>query len=124
MPRDDRKYTTRGSVANNEHVRGMTRTATVSTASAREAMGLRGGHQEVHRLGRRGHRRVDGEDLPFGAEPSRAPRVVATGDQTELETIKKNFLIKKLGLSDADGLDDAIAAVGEKMKGVSRKNTA
>ena len=34
----------------------------------------------------------------------------------------ENFLIKKLGLSDADGLDDAIAAVGEKMKGVSRKN--
>ena len=48
--------------------------------------------------------------------------VVAYGDPTELETLKKNFLIKKLGLSDADGLDDAIAAVGEKMKGVSRKN--
>ena len=48
--------------------------------------------------------------------------VVAYGDPAELETLKKNFLIKKLGLSDADGLDDAIAAVGEKMKGVSRKN--
>jgi hypothetical protein len=48
--------------------------------------------------------------------------VVASGAPTELETLKKNFLIKKLGLSDADGLDDAIAVVGEKMKGVSRKN--
>lgn len=48
--------------------------------------------------------------------------VVAYGDPAELETVKQNFLIKKLGLSDADGLDDAIAAVGEKMKGVSRKN--
>ena len=48
--------------------------------------------------------------------------LVAGSVPTELETLKKNFLIKKLGLSDADGLDDAIAAVGEKMKGVSRKN--
>ena len=48
--------------------------------------------------------------------------VVAYGDPAELETLKKNFLVKKLGLSDADGLDDAIAAVGEKMKGVSRKS--
>lgn len=48
--------------------------------------------------------------------------VVSFGDQTELETIKKNFLVNKLGLSDADGLDDAIAAVGAKMQGVTRKN--
>lgn len=48
--------------------------------------------------------------------------VVAYGDPAELETVKKNFLIKKLGLSDADGLDDAIAAVGAKMKGVRSKN--
>ena len=48
--------------------------------------------------------------------------VVAYGDPAELETVKQNFLIKKLGLSDADGLDDAIAAVGAKMQGVSRKN--
>ena len=48
--------------------------------------------------------------------------VVAYGDPAELETLKKNFLVKKLGLSDADGLDVAIAAVGEKMKGVSRKS--
>lgn len=48
--------------------------------------------------------------------------VVSFGDAGELETLKKNFLVKKLGLSDADGLDDAIAAVGAKMQGVTRKN--
>lgn len=48
--------------------------------------------------------------------------VVAYGDPAELETVKKSFLIKKLGLSDGDGLDDAIVAVGEKMKGVRNKN--
>ena len=47
---------------------------------------------------------------------------VAYGDPAELETVKKNFLINKLGLSDADGLDEAIAAVGAKMQGVRTKN--
>lgn len=36
---------------------------------------------------------------------------VAGTDAGELETIKKNFLIKKLGLSEAPALDEAIAAV-------------
>lgn len=48
--------------------------------------------------------------------------VVAFGDEKELETVKKNFLVKKLGLSDSDDLDAGLAAVGAKMKGVSRKN--
>ncbi|MBK8463850.1 MAG: DUF2853 family protein [Nigerium sp.] len=48
--------------------------------------------------------------------------VVAFGDETELETVKKNFLVKKLGLSDSDDLDAGLAAVGATMKGVSRKN--
>ncbi|MFT3888359.1 MAG: DUF2853 family protein [Arachnia sp.] len=48
--------------------------------------------------------------------------VVAFGDPDELATVKQNFLVKKLGLTDADGLDEAIAAVGEKMKGVARKD--
>ncbi len=48
--------------------------------------------------------------------------VVAFGDEKELETVKKNFLVKKLGLSDSDDLDAGLAAVGATMKGVSRKN--
>lgn len=38
---------------------------------------------------------------------------VSGGDQAELDTVKNNFLIKKLGLSESDGLDDAIAATIE-----------
>lgn len=36
---------------------------------------------------------------------------VAGTDAGELETVKKNFLIKKLGLSDGPALDEAISAV-------------
>jgi hypothetical protein len=36
---------------------------------------------------------------------------VAGSDPGELETVKKNFLIKKLGLSDTPALDEAISAV-------------
>ncbi|KUJ62919.1 hypothetical protein AR687_05870 [Flavobacteriaceae bacterium CRH] len=39
---------------------------------------------------------------------------VAATQQSELDTIKKNFLIKKLGLKDAPELDKAIHAVLEK----------
>jgi len=39
---------------------------------------------------------------------------VSGSDQSELETVKKNFLIKKLGLSESQDLDGAIAAVMEK----------
>ena len=38
---------------------------------------------------------------------------VSGGDQAELDTVKNNFLIKKLGLSDGDGLDAAIASTIE-----------
>jgi hypothetical protein len=38
---------------------------------------------------------------------------VAGSDKGELETVKKNFLIKKLGLSDDAKLDEAIDAVIE-----------
>ena len=48
--------------------------------------------------------------------------LVAWSDSEELETVKKNFLIKKLGLSDADNLDAGLTAVGEKLKGVNRKS--
>ena len=39
---------------------------------------------------------------------------VAGSDKSELETVKNNFLIKKLGLSESEDLDGAIAAVMEK----------
>ena len=47
--------------------------------------------------------------------------VVSCGDDSELNTVKKNFLIKKHGLEDSKKLDTAIAAVCEKM-GKSNKN--
>jgi hypothetical protein len=46
---------------------------------------------------------------------------VSCSDSSELETVKKNFLIKKLGLEDSDKLDDAIKAVCKKM-GSSNRN--
>lgn len=48
--------------------------------------------------------------------------LVAFSDEAELETVKQNFLIGKLGLSASDDLDGGIAAVGAKMQGVNRKN--
>ncbi len=47
--------------------------------------------------------------------------VVSCSDDSELATVKKNFLIKKHGLEDSEKLDTAIAAVCEKM-GKSNKN--
>ncbi len=38
---------------------------------------------------------------------------VSGSDQSELDTVKNNFLIKKLGLSASDDLDGAIAKVIE-----------
>lgn len=45
---------------------------------------------------------------------------VSTSDPKELETVKQNFLIKKLGLEDGAYLDNAIALVGEKMGKTNR----
>jgi len=39
---------------------------------------------------------------------------VASSDKTELERVKKNFLIKKLGLADTPKLDEGIKDVIEK----------
>ncbi len=50
-------------------------------------------------------------------------RLVACGDVNELETVKKNFLKKKLGCTDSDDRMDAmIAAVCDKMKGTNQKS--
>ncbi len=46
---------------------------------------------------------------------------VSGTDEKELETVKNNFLIKKLGLSDSSDLDTAIDSVLEKY-GRSNKN--
>ncbi|MFY7671550.1 DUF2853 family protein [Tenacibaculum sp. MEBiC06402] len=46
---------------------------------------------------------------------------VSGSDPKELETVKKNFLIKKLGLSDGPKLDEGIADVIEKI-GKSERN--
>lgn len=46
---------------------------------------------------------------------------VSGGDPKELETVKKNYLMKKLGLEDSEKLDAAIAGVVEKL-GSSNRN--
>ena len=46
---------------------------------------------------------------------------VSGSDAKELETVKKNFLMKKLGLSDSPKLDAAIESVMEKI-GKSNRN--
>lgn len=46
---------------------------------------------------------------------------VAGSQQSELDTVKNNFLIKKLGLTDSPALDAGIEAVLEKY-GKSNKN--
>ena len=46
---------------------------------------------------------------------------VSSSDAKELETVKKNFLIKKLGLADDPKLDEAIGEVVEKL-GKSNRN--
>jgi hypothetical protein len=51
----------------------------------------------------------------------RDARTVATGQKSELETIKKNFLIKKLGCEDGPALDKAIDKVTERI-GRSNRN--
>ncbi|MBL4724555.1 MAG: DUF2853 family protein [Lutibacter sp.] len=47
--------------------------------------------------------------------------IVSGSDKRELETVKKNFLMKKLGLADGANLDSAIETVIEKV-GKSNRN--
>ncbi|MDH7445762.1 DUF2853 family protein [Aquimarina sp. 2201CG14-23] len=52
--------------------------------------------------------------VTIGCGPSIYNKDAATvsgSDQAELDTVKKNFLIKKLGLSDGPKLDEGIASV-------------
>ncbi len=45
---------------------------------------------------------------------------VSTSDATEVERVKQNFLIRKLGLEDGAHLDAAISVVAEKMGRTNR----
>ena len=52
--------------------------------------------------------------VTIGCGPSiynRDASTVSGSDPKECETVKKNFLMKKLGLADSASLDEAIAAV-------------
>ena len=62
--------------------------------------------------------------VTIGCGPSiynRDSSTVSGSDQSELDTVKNNYLIKKLGLADGPALDDAIAAVMDKY-GKSERN--
>ena len=55
--------------------------------------------------------------VTIGCGPSiynRDASTVAFSDAKELETVKNNFLKKKLGLSDSDDLDGALATIKSK----------
>lgn len=45
---------------------------------------------------------------------------VSTSDPKEVETVKQNFLIKKLGLEDGENLDNAIQVVANMMGKTNR----
>ncbi len=62
--------------------------------------------------------------VTIGCGPSiynRDAASVSCTDQSELATVKNNYLIKKLGLKDSPKLDEAIKKVCEKM-GSSNRN--
>ena len=62
--------------------------------------------------------------VTIGCGPSiynRDSSTVSGSDQSELDTVKNNYLIKKLGLKDGPALDEAIAKVMDKY-GKSERN--
>ena len=50
--------------------------------------------------------------------------LVSGSDQTELETVRKNFVVKKMGITDKDKSVAGIKAVVEKMSSIRMKNRA
>lgn len=48
--------------------------------------------------------------------------LVSFSDKSELDRVKSGFLTKKLEITDPAAQDAALAKVGEKLKGVNRKN--
>lgn len=64
------------------------------------------------------------EKVTIGCGPSiynQDSSTVASSSESELATVRNNFLIKKLGLKDSDALDKGIAKVIEQY-GASNKN--
>ena len=51
-------------------------------------------------------------------------RSVAGSDPSELETVRKNFVVKKLGIDDKEKGTAAVNAVAEKMSASRTKNRA
>ncbi len=50
--------------------------------------------------------------------------LVSGQDESELETVRKNFVVKKLGVDDASKGAAAVSAVASKMSGIRMKNRA
>lgn len=70
---------------------------------------------------------IDG-DLLHGITKSLGPSIysedankVSCSDPEELARVKKNFLIKKLGLADSSDLDDEVKAVCTQMGSANRR---
>ncbi|MFK7934515.1 MAG: DUF2853 family protein [Saprospiraceae bacterium] len=55
---------------------------------------------------------------------NRDATLVSTTDPAELETVRKNFVVKTLEVADKDKGAAAVNAVAEKMKGERNKNRA
>jgi hypothetical protein len=47
--------------------------------------------------------------------------MVSFGDKAETDRVKKNFVMKKLGVTDEEEADSAIKSVGAQLKGTHRK---
>ena len=50
--------------------------------------------------------------------------LVSGADESELETVRKNFVVKKLNINDKEKGAAAVSAVAGKMKGIRMKNRA
>ncbi|MBJ2173027.1 DUF2853 family protein [Aureibaculum sp. A20] len=48
--------------------------------------------------------------------------LVSGTDPKELETVRKNFVVKKLGVDDKEKGEAAVKKVAEKMSGIKQKN--
>jgi len=50
--------------------------------------------------------------------------LVSGADESELETVRKNFVVKKLGIEDKEKGAAGVSAVAKKMSGIRMKNRA
>lgn len=53
---------------------------------------------------------------------NRDAMLVSGGDPAELETVRKNFVVKKLGVEDKDKGAAAVQKVADQMSGIKMKN--